>query len=97
MISANNYKQPNNYKQTLISANNMWIACLLHLMFISQSIHLISSMQKKTTTKVTKRGVQKAHPKMQPGVFTRSQKNRPVDVTAVTNQAEICNQPTEEG
>ena len=67
-------------------------------MFISQSVHLIGSMQKKkTTTKVTKRGVQKAQPEMQPGVLTRSQKNRLADVTAVTNQAGIYNQPTEEG
>jgi len=29
---------------------------------------------------------------MQPGVLTRAKKNRPADVTAVTNEAEISNQ-----
>nr|TKW09594.1 hypothetical protein SEVIR_6G113400v2 [Setaria viridis] len=48
---------------SIVSNLNMWIACSLHLMFISQSY--------KTTTK----------------------KNCAADVTVVTNQAEICNQP----
>ena len=34
---------------------------------------------------------------MQSGVLTRSKKNCPADVNAVINQAEICNQVTEEG
>ncbi|RCV30533.1 hypothetical protein SETIT_6G103100v2 [Setaria italica] len=49
---------------SIVSNLNMWIACSLHLMFISQSY--------KTTTK----------------------KNCAADVIVVTNQAEICNQPT---
>jgi len=66
-------------------------------MFISHSVCLIGSLQKKTTTKKRKTGAKKEQPGMQSSVVTREMKNRPADVNAMNNQAEIPNQATEEG
>ncbi|CAD6267906.1 unnamed protein product [Miscanthus lutarioriparius] len=54
------------------------------------------SSKKKTTTKKRKTGAKKEQPGMQSSVVTRGMKNRPADVNAMNNQAEIPNQATEE-